>query len=119
MVVALCLSAIAPVSRFILEGGGKKGAAARLDIRSIELTWNDDLAQQFDIGVRNLERKRQQAFFHADIEDDGQKARLLLRLKHWMARSKEVLARELGEQQGLTEPYGVLRSSGSNPTATI
>ena len=30
--------------------------------------WNDDLAAQFDGCVRISERQRQQAFFHADIE---------------------------------------------------
>ena len=64
------------ISAFVINGGGKKGAAARLDIVSIELTWSDDLAQQFDIGVRALERQRQQAFFHADVEDDGEKVAL-------------------------------------------
>jgi hypothetical protein len=101
------------VSRFVIDGGGKAGAAARLDIRSIELTWSDDLAQQFDIGVRTLERQRQQAFFHANLEDDGQKARLLLRLKYWMTRSKEALAQVLGEPQGLARANVLLATHGT------
>ena len=87
------------IARFVIEDGGKRGRRARLRISSIELLWNDLLASQFDIGVQVMEQTYENPFFRQNVPDDGQKHKLLKRLKTWGESSARTLEEQIGRPQ--------------------